>query len=116
MQQVTVTRIIRSSGRVRHSTSYTDGRKIVGRRQTNPLYWRCQLKRRGSVNEIYHGSHQRLIHRRFQAVSEEILGIEVRGVCRPSNRSAVSNPPPGICSIKEVPHRNSKNVLVRHHV
>ncbi|GFW21517.1 hypothetical protein TNCV_1533401 [Trichonephila clavipes] len=41
--------IVQSSGRVGHNTAVTDGRRILGRVQTNQVCWRCQLKRRGSV-------------------------------------------------------------------
>ncbi|GBM49338.1 hypothetical protein AVEN_148667-1 [Araneus ventricosus] len=59
--------------------------------------------------EILHCIHRRLINKRFSvAPEEEIQGIEVRGKWKTSNRSAESNPPPGICNIEMVTHRSRK--------
>ncbi|GFX30092.1 uncharacterized protein TNCV_2618031 [Trichonephila clavipes] len=48
-------------------------------------------------------------HKRFLvAPEEEIQGIEVRGAWKPSDRTTVSNPSPGICSMEVVTHHNRK--------
>ncbi|GFY15906.1 hypothetical protein TNCV_1285511 [Trichonephila clavipes] len=65
--------------------------------------------------EILHCSHLRLIHKRFEvAPKEEIQEIEVQGAQRPNNESAISNLPPGICTMLVVTHLNRKMSNIVH--
>ncbi|GFX68749.1 uncharacterized protein TNCV_4069931 [Trichonephila clavipes] len=48
-RQVIVTGIARNCDHVGHSTADTNGRRIVGLVQPNPVFWGYQLKRRRTV-------------------------------------------------------------------
>ncbi|GFW72540.1 hypothetical protein TNCV_3797681 [Trichonephila clavipes] len=69
--------------------------------------WRRVVVRRGGC---YFRSHSRHLTdvQNHKAAPEEIQGIEVRRPWRPSIKSAVSDPPTGICDMNVVTQSNRK--------
>ncbi|GFV58495.1 hypothetical protein TNCV_1095441 [Trichonephila clavipes] len=76
----------------------------------NPIWCAGDVSRRDDIpcREILHCSHRRLIHEGFQVAPEEVKEIEIRGAWRLSNRSAISNPPLGICNPDVLSPHNQK--------
>ncbi|GFS84926.1 hypothetical protein TNCV_1305431 [Trichonephila clavipes] len=70
-QQVTATGIVRSSGCVSHSADDTDGRKIVGRVQLDPVCCDVSGTKEDPRREIFHCGHRSLIHKWVQVAPGE---------------------------------------------